>query len=363
VSRIGVIGAGQLGQMLGFAGESLGLTFTFLDPAPNPPAAAAGHVISCPFDDQKGLLELAAASDIVTYEFENVPVASVATIAEHVRVCPPPEALQRARDRLAEKQLFAELEIPIAAYRVVDTERDLQEAIRELGTPVVLKTRQLGYDGKGQAVLRSVEESGPAWQQLGGRPLIAEQWLHFEHEVSAIGVRNVSGVRADYPLTENRHRDGILRESRAPAAQGKMTDLANDYMGRLLDRLQYVGVLALELFVIDDALLANEFAPRVHNSGHWTMDGAQTSQFENHLRAILDMPPGDTSAKGYAGMLNLIGSMPEYRDSIEDTPAILHDYGKAPRPGRKLGHVNVIADTADERESRMQELVRRLAAS
>lgn len=362
MTRIGIIGAGQLGQMLGFAGRSLGLSFIFLDPAPNPPAAAAGRIISSPFDDKTGLLELAAAADIVTYEFENVPVTSVATLAEQVPVYPPPAALQHAQDRLAEKQLFTELEIPIPAYRAVDTEQDLHEALREIGTPLVLKTRRLGYDGKGQILLRSASDLEPAWRKLGGRPLIAEQWLHFEREVSAIGVRGLSGASANYPLTENRHRDGILRESRAPADPAKLAALANEYMEKLLKHLQYVGVLALELFVVDGRLLANEFAPRVHNSGHWTMDGAVTSQFENHLRAILDMAPGDTSALGYAGMVNLIGSMPKNRQSIADTPAVLHDYGKVPRPGRKLGHVNVIADTAELRESRMMDIARQLAS-
>jgi len=362
MQRIGVIGAGQLGQMLGFAGRALELEFTYLDPAPKPPAAAAGPVICRPFDDPEGLRQLAAASDLVTYEFENVPVSSLQTLTRRVPVYPPQAALQYAQDRLAEKKLFAELDIPIAAYHVVDSRRDLQDALRLLNLPLVLKSRRFGYDGKGQFVLRTPDDLDAAWQQLGGKALIAEQWVPFEREVSAIGVRSVSGEIGNYPLTENRHADGILRDSRAPYRWGNLPDLANDYTGRLLSKLQYVGVLALEFFVEDGRLRANEFAPRVHNSGHWTIDGAATSQFENHLRAILDLPLGDCSAGGFAGMANLIGCMPADREAIISTPAFLHDYGKEPRPGRKLGHVNVAADTADERDARMKTLEDQLAA-
>ena len=360
MTRIGVFGAGQLGQMLGFAGASLDLTFVFLDPAENPPGAAAGRVIRRSYDDPQGLQQLAAESDIVTYEFENVPLSSVEAVAKCVPVYPPVEALSRAQDRLKEKQLFADLEIPIPEYQVVDSKQHLQEAIRRLGTPLLLKTRHLGYDGKGQYLLHSAADLGPAWRALAGQPLIAEQWVRFDREVSAIGVRSRSGASAAYPLTENRHKGGILLESRAPYDHGPLTELANKYVDRLLSRLNYVGVLALELFVVKDTLLANEFAPRVHNSGHWTIDGAETSQFTNHLRAILGLPPGTVSATGHTGMINLIGSMPVEPESITAMPAFFHDYGKAPRPGRKLGHVNVVADNAAARDAKISAVVQQL---
>lgn len=362
MQRIGVIGAGQLGQMLGFAGRSLDLRFTFLDPAPNPPAAAAGRIICRPFDDQQGLADLAAESDLVTYEFENVPVAAVKSIADQLPVYPPAEALAHAQDRLAEKRLFSDLGIPIPGWHAVDAKQDVDTALQSLGAPLVLKTRRLGYDGKGQFLVRGKSDIEPAWKRIGGKPLIAERWVQFDCEVSAIGVRNVSGQTAYYPLTENRHRNGILRESRAPWGSDELTATANDYVQRLLNRLQYVGVLALEMFVVDGRLLANEFAPRVHNSGHWTIDGANTSQFENHLRAMLDLPPGDTAPAGHAGMLNLIGSLPGQSADEWSEQVVWHDYGKEPRPGRKLGHINVIAASADQREIVMDALLRTLAA-
>lgn len=358
--KVGVIGAGQLGRMLGVAGKRLDLEFLYLDPAPDPPARIVGPVLRFPFDSVEGLEQLATHCDVLTYEFENVSVEAIEGIADRVSVYPPPEALRQAQDRLREKKLFERLEIPVPGYVAVDTEHDLQEAVRSLGLPVVLKTRRLGYDGKGQLLLRHECEISPSYRALGGSPLIAERWIAFDREISVIGARSASGTIAIYPVTENVHCDGILRTSCAPLMSAGITDRAVQYLRKLLEHLTYVGVMALELFLLGEQLFANEFAPRVHNSGHWTIEGAVTSQFENHLRAILDMPLGDTAAVAFAGMINLIGSMPPA--SAIDRRFHLHDYGKDPRPGRKLGHVTVLADSAAERDGELDKIRKKLTA-
>ena len=354
--RVGIVGAGQLGQMLGFAARSMGITCRFLDPAEAPPAADAGEVIRRPFDDADALAELAASCDVVTYEFENVPVEALLRIAGRVPVFPPPEALRRAQDRLAEKRLFDELKIPLPRYRAVDSLDDLRTAVDSVGLPLVLKTRRFGYDGKGQYVLKTANDIDDAWRELGGAALIAEEWLDFDYEVSAIGARSPGGESVIYPLTHNEHAAGILRRSLAPVDAPDLAAKAEAYITSLLTRLDYVGVLALELFVVGDRLLANEFAPRVHNSGHWTIEGAETSQFENHLRAVTDRPLGPTGCRGHAGMLNLIGEIPEAARRLAIPGCQLHDYGKSPREGRKLGHITVVADSPVARDERLQQV-------
>ncbi len=359
---MGVIGAGQLGQMLGFAGRALQLDFVFLDPADNPPARAAGPVLARAFDDQDALAQLVGRCDVVTFEFENVPVAAVESIANAVPVYPSASALRHAQDRVREKQLFERLGIPVPAYFPVDSLEDLRHASQSLGFPFVLKTRRFGYDGKGQAIVRNAQQQHDAWQRLGDYPLLAEAWIAFDREVSVFGARRPGGDIAIYPLTENVHTSGILRNSIAPVTEATLTATAQRYLRDLLSHLEYVGVLALELFVAGDRLLANEFAPRVHNSGHWTIEGASTSQFENHLRAILDLPLGDTAAKGYAAMVNLIGVMPDDTDALAAAGFNLHDYGKEPRPGRKLGHLTTVAATGAVRDQRLSMALRQLYA-
>lgn len=354
--RIGVIGAGQLGLMLGQAARELGHECVFLDPGSSPPAATLGRVVTAAFDDVTAIAGLAADCDVVTYEFENVPVEALATIAESVPVHPPLTALELAQDRLSEKQLFAELKIPLPGYRRIDARPDLDAAVRELGLPVVLKTRRFGYDGKGQVVIRERDETDAAWRDLDGRPAVAEAWVPFDTEVSVIGARDVHGDVVVWPLTENYHEGGILRRSLAPKSDSRLAADAGDYVHRLLGHLDYVGVLALELFVIGDRLLANEFAPRVHNSGHWTIEGASVSQFTNHIRAIAGDRLEPTHSIGYAGMLNLLGRMPGPLERLENASTHVHDYGKAPRPGRKLGHITVVADSAAERDRRLAEI-------
>jgi len=352
--RIGIIGAGQLGQMLGFAAHDLNVECRFVDPSEYPPAAACGKVIQSAFDDPVALIALANICDVITYEFENVPVEALQHIEGITPVYPPAAALRHSQDRLDEKKLFDDLKIPLPGYHVIDTRADIDEAANKLGLPMVIKTRRLGYDGKGQFIANELADLDAAWGELGGQALIAEQWVPFDYEVSCIGVRNVDGDIAIYPLSRNVHVDGILRTSRSPVDEPELAEKASVYVNRLLDHLDYVGVLALELFVTGEQLLANEFAPRVHNSGHWSIEGSETSQFENHLRAILNLPLGSTESKGHAGMVNLIGEIPEAVRQQEIGQ--LHDYGKEPRSGRKLGHITVVADTAEECDQLVEKL-------
>lgn len=348
--RIGIIGAGQLGQMLGEAAKQLGHECRFLDPAESPPAARAGKVVQAAFDDRRALAQFARASDVITYEFENVPVAALEEISADRPVFPPPAALRLAQDRLREKQLFEQLDIPVPGYRAIDCLDDLYRAAEKLGYPLVVKTRRFGYDGKGQMVVHSERDASAAWEQLHGRPLIAEAWVNFDYEVSIIGARSQSGEIAVWPLTRNEHASGILRCSRAPEVAADLRPQADEYLRRLMGELRYVGVLALELFVCGKRLLANEFAPRVHNSGHWTIEGSTTSQFTNHIRAITKTSLQTADCPAFAGMLNLIGTMPDCAGLVGNAGITLHDYGKQARPGRKLGHVTVVADTAAARD-------------
>ena len=362
MTTIGIIGGGQLGQMLGYAGAAIDVECVFLEPTQGAPASTAGELLAYAYDDPKGLDELVARAGTITYEFENVPVDSVRRIANDVSVFPSAQALEAAQDRLYEKRLFRELDIPTPEFHAVDSLAALERAAEELGFPFVLKTRRLGYDGKGQAVVRGAADLSQAWDELGAVPLLAEAWIAFDFEVSMIGARNVREETAYYPLTQNEHRDGILRTSRAPAGDAELTALATDYHSRLTARLDYVGVLALELFVAGDQLIANEIAPRVHNSGHWTIEGTASSQFENHLRAVSGMPLGETRALGFAAMENLIGTLPGNLDEIRRRGFYVHDYGKAPRPGRKLGHITLLAKSEAEREEKLAELGQYLRA-
>ena len=354
--RIGIIGAGQLGQMLGAAARDIGHTCVFLDPAENPPAASVGPVLCARYDDRRALTDLADRVDVLSYEFENVPVESLAGLTPQRPIYPPPAALRLAQDRLSEKDLFGRLDIPVPRYRAVGSRADVESAIAELGLPLVLKTRRYGYDGKGQFLLRSVDDTDRAWHALGHDDLIAETWVPFDRELSVIGARAIDGSTCTWPLTENRHTEGILRTSVAPVDAPALSALATAYMQRLLTTLDYVGVLALELFVTGDELLANEFAPRVHNSGHWTIEGSATSQFANHVRAITGDALGPADCHKFAGMVNLIGAIPDAVRRFDDPRATLHDYGKSPRAGRKLGHVTVLAARAEERDRLLCEL-------
>ena len=341
--KIGVLGGGQLARMLALAGYPLGLEFVFLCPSKDACAAPLGEHICADFDDKAALHRLAGKVDRITYEFESVPTESVDFLSGKSPVYPPVRALATARDRLHEKNLFNQLGIDTAPFMAVDSLDDLQRAAAKIGLPAILKTRTLGYDGKGQQSLRDPSELVAAWEGINGAAAILEGFIPFEREVSIIAVRGLLGELAFYPLSENHHEAGILRLSTS-LQDNPMQELAEDYAKCLLERLDYVGVLAIEFFQRDGRLLVNEMAPRVHNTGHWTIEGAVTSQFENHLRAILDLPLGSTALTGHSGMVNLVGELPDMNAVLAIPGAHMHLYGKAPRPGRKLGHITVCAD-------------------
>ncbi len=348
--RLGILGGGQLGRMIALAGHPLGVTSTVLDPAVDPCAAAAAGHVRGEFDDLQALYKLAQVSDVVTYEFENVPVESARWLAERVPVYPPPQALEVSQDRIAEKTFFARLGIPTPPFAAIDSRYEFDAAVRDIGLPAVLKTRRFGYDGKGQAVLGTPADAEMAWTLLGGRPLILEGFVPFDRELSLIAARGRGGELAFYPLVENEHRGGILHRSIAPAGRlgEELTDRAQDFAARILTELDYVGVMTVEWFQDGPRLLANEMAPRVHNSGHWTIEAAHVSQFANHVRAVCGLPLGRCDAVGYAAMFNFIGELPPAADVLRDPAAHFHDYGKPPRPGRKVGHVTLRAASPDE---------------
>ena len=354
--KVGIIGAGQLGRMLALAGYPLALKFQFLDSSQDSPGGQVAPIVTGAFDNPTSLERLAADVDIVTYEFENVPVSALNAVSRTRTCLPPVEALRVSQDRLYEKDLFTKLGIPTPPYRAIDTHEGLKQAVAALGLPCVLKTRRLGYDGKGQHYIRKPADVDAAWTALGGVPLILEGFVKFDREVSIIGARSTRGEVRAYRIVDNTHREGILRVTLAPHRNQALQQAAERHLKKLLKHFDYAGILTIEFFVQKGRLVANEMAPRVHNSGHWTIEGAATSQFENHLRAILGLPLGDTRAVGHAAMVNFIGSMPD-RVKVLALPGVhYHDYGKAPRPGRKVGHCTIVATTAAERD----RLVRRV---
>lgn len=358
--NVGVLGGGQLGRMLALAGLPLGMRLRFYDVAEDAPAGHLAPLSIGAFTDHAALARFAEGLDVVTYEFENVPVESARVLAGHHPVYPPPGALEAAQDRVTEKRLFERLGIPTPRFAPVSSRQELDAALKVIGAPAVLKTRRLGYDGKGQAVLRSHEDAEQAWAALGGGSLILEQLVRFDRELSVLAVRGRSGETVTYPLVQNRHEGGILRESVAPAPEvgPALRKRAGEYARRVLEDLAYVGVLAIELFQVGDEVLANEMAPRVHNSGHWTIEGAATSQFENHLRAIAGWALGPAEAVGHSVMLNLIGAAPATEQLLRAAPgAHVHLYGKAPRAGRKIGHVTLNAASPEALAAPLGELV------
>jgi 5-(carboxyamino)imidazole ribonucleotide synthase len=356
-ARIGIFGGGQLGRMLGLSARALGLVPVFVEPSSESPAADVGELVQRDYSDGDALARLSSC-DVVTYEFENVPAAAVRALAGSVRVFPGADALDVAQDRFHEKSCFQRLGIETPRFAPIGSAAELEAAFEQIGLPAVLKTRRFGYDGKGQVVLRHASEVRSAVESLAPHPLILEQFVPFERELSVIAVRSSHGEIARYPLVENRHSDGILRLTLAPAARvsAELDALASAYVQRIMLELDYVGVLALELFQVGERLLANEMAPRVHNSGHWTIEGAVTSQFENHLRAILGLPLGVTQARGPCAMLNLVGSVPEAPRILAVPGAHLHWYGKSARPGRKLGHVTLSAPDSELLAQRLRQL-------
>ncbi len=356
-ATVGILGGGQLARMLAEAGHPLGLAFRVVDPKPGASASRVTEQIVADYDATDALTALADC-DVVTCDFENVPADALAELEARVPVRPAAQALAAAQDRFVEKNRFQALDMATAGFARVDSRPELLSAIDRIGLPAVLKTRRMGYDGKGQFVLKTVEDLEPAWQALGDRPLILEQWVPFDHECSITVVRGTDGAKRFYPLTRTWHADGILRLAVAPCpAADRFRAEAERMAGALADDLDYVGCLTLELFAHGDRLLANEFAPRAHNSAHWTIEGARCSQFENHLRAVCGWPLGDPGMReGISVMFNFIGDLPDRAYWLATDGLAWHDYGKAARAGRKVGHATLSAPDVDSLHGLRQRL-------
>ncbi|MCX2920070.1 5-(carboxyamino)imidazole ribonucleotide synthase [Stenotrophomonas rhizophila] len=351
VRTVGILGGGQLARMMVLAGAPMGLRFELFDPAADACGGQVAPLQVAAFEDEAALAAFAARVDVVTFDFENVPARSAKFLAERVPVHPHPDALAVAQDRLSEKTLFQSLGIPLPAFADIRSRDELAAKVAEFGMPCIVKTRRLGYDGKGQFRIRSAADIDAAWDTLGSQVdktgLILEGFVAFDREVSVVAVRAQDGEFRAWPITGNWHVNGVLSASLAPAQlSAAQHEAAIGYARTLAERLDYVGVFALELFCRGDELLANEMAPRVHNSGHWTIEGSETSQFENHLRAVLGLPLGDTRMLGHACMLNWIGQMPEANAVLAQASGHWHDYGKQARDGRKVGHATLRDDDA-----------------
>ena len=336
--KIGILGAGQLAQLLAHSAYSLGLETVCFTASADVPAARLSPLYLGELHDSKALIDFAQQCDVITLENENIAAEIIDRLARYKPVLPDRNAIQTAQDRLTEKSLLQTLNIPTPRFASVDSLADLNAAIAKLGLPAVLKTRRFGYDGKGQVLLHDSHAAAAAWDTIAHVPAILESWVPFEHEVSLLGVRNRSGASVYYPLIKNTHEQGILRFSTSPFIAPALQALAEQHMQTLFDHLNYVGVLAFEFFVKDAQLIANEIAPRVHNSGHLTIEGFNVSQFENHLRSILDLPLIKPILRATTKMTNLIGTLPMLTTADYQNSHIYY-YGKTPRPGRKLGHV------------------------
>ena len=343
-ATIGILGSGQLGRMLALAAARLGFKCHIFAPDRDSPAFdVVRESTRADYDDEQALARFAESVDVVTYEFENIPAETAAFLAPLVPVLPDPRILATTQDRIAEKDFIASLGIGTAPYAAVATSAELSAALERIGRPAVLKTRRFGYDGKGQAAIAKDAAAEAAWQDVGAQPSILEAFVPFVREVSVVAARAADGTVECFDLTENEHRDHILKVSRVPAAVSDATaQEARRIAETIAHHFDYIGVLAVEMFVLGDGtLLVNEIAPRVHNSGHWTLDGASVSQFEQHIRAVAGWPLGKPIRKSRVEMTNLIGhEVDDYRKWLTVPGAAVHLYGKiAVRPGRKMGHV------------------------
>lgn len=349
MTTVGILGAGQLGRMLALAGYPLGMQFRFLDPASDSPASPLADHLVADYADKDALEKFAHGVDLITYEFENIPVETVCHLEKFVPVYPPPLALEKSQDRWVEKSFLNELGIPVPKFI-----SGLGSApMDDIGFPAVLKTRRMGYDGKGQSIVHSQAELAAEKTEDS----ILEEFIPFDRELSIIGVRNKSDEMRFYPLVENQHREGILRLSLVTGnVSEQLQKQAEEYATLVMTNLNYIGVLTIEFFEKNGQLLANEMAPRVHNSGHWTIDGAVTPQFENHLRAVTDAPLGSTRPLGMCAMVNLIGTIPDVTSVLKIEGAHLHLYDKAPRPKRKLGHITFVEKDIDTLQKKLDQL-------
>ncbi len=350
-TSLGILGGGQLAMMLAEAAAGLGVKVMVVEPSRTPPSARVAEVIPAEYDDMAALEKLASTCSAVTYEFENVPANATAYLASKgLAVFPPPKALEVAQDRLSEKKAFRALGIDTALFVPVASEDELHKALDETGVPAVLKTRRFGYDGRGQFVLRSTADVTRAFRGIGSVPAILEPMIPFIRELSVVGARAADGSVVFYPLVENQHAQGILRRTDAPAERvtREMQSQAESFLRVFFEYTSYVGVGCLELFELAGGrLIANEVAPRVHNSGHWSIEGAETSQFENHVRAVLGLPLTSTAARARSTMLNLIGHEIDATQLATSPVAHVHNYGKEPRPNRKMGHITFVEEGGD----------------
>lgn len=361
--KIGILGGGQLARMLAVSAKSMGIDIICIDPKINCSAEKFAKVIHCDFNDLDEIDRNFQGVDCVTYETENLPIDSVRELAKKYTLLPNIDILKVSQDRLYEKEFFGQLNIPTANYAKLDSWDNLKEFIDNMHYPAVIKTRRYGYDGKGQMLIRNLEQAKQAWEDMSKSPLIVEQFVPYEIELSLVSVRNQAGDVSFYPLTLNHHKNGILQTSEAPYMDDKLTTLAQEYSLKILETFNYVGVMTVEFFSVNGGLIVNEIAPRVHNSGHWTIEGADTSQFENHLRAIASLPLGSTAPKGFSAMINLIGKKPNV-DLFSDIPGLYyHWYDKSILPNRKLGHITICNTNKDLLAKNLEAVLRMMSMS
>lgn len=358
--KIGILGAGQLARMMALSGYPLGFEFVFYDPTPDACAGQVGELMTADYHNEVALEEFCQKVDIVTLDFENVPVDTLRFVQKKKPVFPSPEVLEIAQDRLLEKQFCHTYQIPTTDFETINSLSELKFAAKKFDYDAILKTRRMGYDGKGQYRIKGPESINQVPENLFEQDLILEKRVPFEREVSVIVARNGLGEVTTWPLCENKHKDGILTTTIVPAKASDLDEQTVDYAKQLAEALNYVGVLVIEFFQTQDAVFVNEMAPRVHNSGHWSIEGSYTSQFENHLRAGLNLPLGSTGMAGMAAMLNWIGAFPEGILSINEEHLYWHIYGKEPRPGRKIGHTTLLAATPQELHDKIVNLVKKL---
>ena len=358
--KIGILGGGQLARMLALSGYPMGFEFVFFDPTEDACAGQVGELICAEYHNEVALEEFCQKVDVVTLDFENVPVETLRFVEKKKPVFPSPEVLEIAQDRLLEKQFCHSYGIPTTDFETINSVSELKFASKKFDYDAILKTRRMGYDGKGQYRINQATDINQIPDSLFLQDLILEKRVAFNREVSVIVARNGLGDIKSWPLCENKHKDGILTTTIVPAKHSSLDEITIDYAKQLAVALNYIGVLVIEFFQTEDAVYVNEMAPRVHNSGHWSIEGAHTSQFENHLRAGLNLPLGSTCMDGMAAMLNWIGAFPESILSITEEQLFWHVYGKEPRAGRKIGHTTLLATTPQELHDKIVNLVKKL---
>ncbi len=360
---IGILGGGQLARMLALAGYPLGMRFVFFDPDPAACAGQVGPLQVADYDDTQALDAFMQRVDVVTFDFENVPVSTARYVQQRRPVYPDPSVLEISQDRLLEKRFFQKLDLPVGTFFPVNSYSELAFGAKNYAMDAFLKTRRLGYDGKGQFRITPTADLKAIWEQAKGQKLVLEQRVPFEREISVITVRARDGQVLQYAVTENKHNNGVLATSTAPARFTEACQSAQAHARTIADALDYVGVMVVEFFETETGLCINEMAPRVHNSGHWTIEGALTSQFENHLRAVCGWPLGATDSWGYAAMLNWIGSVPNIAQMPKQAHIHHHLYGKQPRAGRKVGHTTITADGPANLQRKVVNFAKQLSDS